>query len=46
LRRKTPQTGLSASIFWLRQKDSRYNPLRSDSSKPGHEIAKGNFVDA
>jgi hypothetical protein len=28
LRRKTPQTGLSAPIFWLRQKDFRYNPLR------------------
>jgi hypothetical protein len=23
-----PKTGLSASIFWLRQKDFRCNPLR------------------
>jgi hypothetical protein len=23
------KTGLSASIFWLRQKDFRYNPLRT-----------------
>jgi hypothetical protein len=28
LRRKTPQNGLFAAIFWLRQKDFRFNPLR------------------
>jgi hypothetical protein len=40
------KTGLSAPIFWLRQKDFRYNPLRSGSSGPGHEIAAGNFMGA
>jgi hypothetical protein len=37
------KTGLSASIFWLRQKDFRCNPLRptglSYAIKPGRGIA-------